>query len=81
QLVQDAVERRLEIIAEASKHIPDQLRAAHSLVPWRTIKDMRNIIAHEYFGVQLVFIWRTVSTDLDDLELACQAMLIELGEG
>lgn len=50
---QDAVLRRLEIIGEAVKNLPPEVRNQHLEVPWRQIAGMRDIIIHEYFGVTL----------------------------
>lgn len=63
-LVQDAVIRRLEIIGEAARHIPARLRDKHPEIPWLDIVGMRNILAHEYFGVQLRRAWKVVQQDL-----------------
>jgi len=80
-LVQDAVARRLEIIAEASKHIPPpELKGSQATIPWRSIQSMRNVMVHEYFGVQKIFVWRTVTEDLDELEVAVKAMLADTPE-
>jgi len=50
---QDSVIRRLEIIGEAVKGIPDHIRARHPTVPWRDIAGARDILIHEYFRVDL----------------------------
>lgn len=78
RFTQDAVERRLAIIAEAAKKIPPDLRASNSMIPWRSVQAMRNMIIHEYFGVQRVFVWRTVTKDLDALEVVVKQMIADL---
>lgn len=65
---QDAVLRRLEIIGEAVKHIPDKVREAYDDIPWRKIAGMRDIIIHEYFGVTLSMVWVVTLQDLPDLK-------------
>lgn len=65
---QDAVLRRLEIIGEATKHIPDTIRNMYDEVPWRKMAGMRDIIIHEYFGVTLSMIWVVTQRDLPDLK-------------
>lgn len=60
----DAVVRNLEIVGEAARHIPDTIIEKNPGIPWREIRDMRNLLAHEYFGVNTKIIWETVQTDL-----------------
>ncbi len=59
-----AVVRALEIIGEAARNIPPNLRRRYPRVPWREMLDMRNLLIHEYFGVDLEVLWRTVHEDL-----------------
>jgi uncharacterized protein with HEPN domain len=66
ELVVDAVIRNLEIIGEASKNIPDTIRGKYSDVPWRRMIGLRNITAHEYFGVDLSIIWEIVTKNLPE---------------
>lgn len=56
-LLQDGVIRRLEIIGEAAKHVPQRLRSKHPGIPWPDIVGMRNRLTHEYFGVHLQRAW------------------------
>jgi uncharacterized protein with HEPN domain len=66
--IQDAVMRRLEIIGEATKNIPDDFRNKYPDIPWREIAGMRDILIHNYFGVDLDLTWRTVKDNLPDLK-------------
>jgi uncharacterized protein with HEPN domain len=66
--VQDAVIRRLEIIGEAARHLPAEFSAKYPAVPWRKVAGMRNILIHEYFGVDLNLTWNVVKVDLPELE-------------
>lgn len=75
---QDSVIRRLEIIGEAVKGVPDQLRVKHAAVPWRDIAGARDILIHEYFRVDLQMAWDMVRKDLPLLESEVQIMLQEL---
>jgi uncharacterized protein with HEPN domain len=59
-LVVDAVIRNFEIIGEASVHIPNEVRALYPDVPWKHMTAMRNILIHEYFGVNVGTVWLTV---------------------
>lgn len=58
--IQDAVIRRFEIIGEATKNIPEDFRKAHPEVAWQEAIGMRNVLIHEYFGVDLDIVWNTV---------------------
>ncbi len=76
--VQDAVVRRLEIIGEAVKNLPSDLLSEHPEIPWKQIAGMRDILIHEYFGVDLLETWETVVKDLPPLRNAVSDMLSQL---
>ncbi|MCF8397569.1 MAG: DUF86 domain-containing protein [Bacteroidales bacterium] len=61
---QDAVLRRIQIIGEAAKHIPEDLRTKWDNIPWKEIAGMRDIIVHEYFGVTHSMIWKVAIEDI-----------------
>jgi len=63
----DAVERNFEIIGEAASRIPDDFKKMHPSVEWRIIKDFRNFIIHEYFGINNQIVWDTIQFRLPDL--------------
>lgn len=63
----DAVIRNLEIIGEASKHVPENLKERYRGIPWRAISGMRNKVIHEYFGVDYNIIWKTVTEKIPGL--------------
>lgn len=75
---QDSVIRRLEIIGEAVKGIPDHIKGRHSAVPWRDIAGARDILIHEYFRVDLEMAWDMVKKDLPLLESEVGSILREL---
>jgi len=75
ELVADAVIRNLEIIGEASKNIPDNIRAKYPNVPWRRMIGLRNITAHEYFGVDLNIIWEIITANLSETKPKIELML------
>jgi hypothetical protein len=64
QLTIDAVIRNLAIVGEAARHIPDSEIQKYHYIPWKHIRDMRNILIHEYFGIDMEIIWQTVTHDL-----------------
>lgn len=65
----------LAVIGEAARHIPATLREAHPEVAWRRIVGLRNIITHEYFGVDLVIIWDIVENHVPALHEQVRRML------
>jgi uncharacterized protein with HEPN domain len=69
----NAVIKSLEIIGEATKKIPPNIRENYPIVPWKEIAGMRDKLIHEYFGVGLSIIWETIKCDFVDLESAINA--------
>jgi uncharacterized protein with HEPN domain len=67
-LVVDAVVRNFEIIGEASKNIPEEIKAKYPDIPWKEMAGMRDKMIHEYFGIDLEIVWQTVKTRLSQLE-------------
>ena len=64
----DAVIRNIEVIGEASSHLPVEIQEQYEDVPWNMMKGIRNILAHEYFGVDLEIVWKTIKEDLPILK-------------
>ena len=72
---QDAVIRRLEIIGEAVKNIPEDFRSRYPDVPWKQIAGMRDVLIHGYSRVNLERVWKVVKSELLELKLKVSQML------
>ncbi len=59
-----AVVRAIELIGEAARGIPENIRAKYPGIPWRDVAAMRNKLVHNYFGVNLEVVWQTIHEDL-----------------
>jgi len=70
-----AVIREFEIIGEAVGKLPDEIKQKHPDVEWQNIKDFRNILSHEYFGVDLEIVWRVIHDDLPILLKSTNAII------
>lgn len=66
--LQDSILRRLEVIGEATKNIPLDFRNKYSVIPWKRMAGMRDVLIHEYFGVNLKRVWRVANKDLPRLK-------------
>jgi uncharacterized protein with HEPN domain len=70
-----AVVRKLEIIGEAAKQVPEAVRENHPEVPWKEMAGMRDRLIHSYFGVDYRLVWRTVGERLPELKSRIQRIL------
>ncbi|MHA2219414.1 MAG: HepT-like ribonuclease domain-containing protein, partial [Candidatus Hodarchaeales archaeon] len=66
--LQDAVIRRVEIIGEAARNIPNDIKSRFTDIPWNEITGMRDILIHKYFGIDLELTWEVVEKDIPDLK-------------
>ncbi len=73
----DAVIRNLTVIGEAAKHIPEEIIQRYPQTPWAEMRGIRNIVVHEYFGVSIPIIWKTVQEDIPSLIPLLQEILEE----
>ena len=71
----DAVVRNLMTLGESVRWIPDMVLSAHPAVPWRTMRGVRNVVVHEYFGIDETILWETVRGDLPRLRDPLEAVL------
>lgn len=76
----DAVIRNLEVVGEAARHVPDAERRRFPDVPWQDVADMRNVLVHEYFGVDLDILWQTATVDIPDLIPILNGVLASVAE-
>jgi uncharacterized protein with HEPN domain len=79
-MVQDAVLRNLEVIGEAAKRLDDAYRAAHPGVPWRALAGLRDVLIHQYEGVDLEKVWAIVEQELPSLRGTLAAILPPLDQ-
>lgn len=77
--VRAAFERFLEILSEASRHVPEELRQKHPQIPWRQVADLGNVIRHIYHKIDLDVLWSTYENDLPELETVVDSLLTEVG--
>ena len=65
-LIVDAVVRNFEIIGEAAKNVPEEIKSSYPEVPWKKTIGLRNLISHEYFGLDYEMLWKVASESLPD---------------
>jgi uncharacterized protein with HEPN domain len=73
--LQDSCMRRLEIIGEAVKNLPISLKSTNPHIPWKKIAGMRDILIHEYFGVDIELTWQVLLKELPALKQAISQIL------
>lgn len=75
-----AVERKFIVIGEAVRHIPDEVLDSYPSLPWRQMADMRNMVAHVYWGIDPRNLWDTIHRDLPPLVPLLQQVLEETSD-
>ena len=80
RMVQDAVMRNFEIIGEAAKRLDDSYRTAHPEIPWRALAGLRDVLIHQYEGVEPARVWAIVERELPTLREATAALLPPLDQ-
>jgi uncharacterized protein with HEPN domain len=76
---QDAVIRRIEIIGEAAVHLNDETRAAIPQLPFRKMRGMRNIVAHDYANVDLKIVWEVATVHVPEVCAVLETFFAEKG--
>ena len=77
--LQDAVLRNLQTMAESTQRLSDQAKSAHPAVNWRALSGFRNVLVHNYLGIDLKQIWAAVERDMPVLKVAVEAELRSSG--
>ncbi len=72
---QDAVIRNLEVVGEATKRLSIDLKAENPNIPWREIAGLRDVLIHDYMGVDLNVIWNVVAQDIPKLKMTILELL------
>ncbi len=72
------VERGVEIVSEASRHLTDELKARHPDIPWEKVAGIGNVLRHDYERIAAPVLWKLVRVDLPILEKACREELAGL---
>ncbi|MCD4810430.1 MAG: DUF86 domain-containing protein [Methanosarcinales archaeon] len=75
-----SVVRAIEIIGEAAKNVPEQIRTKYPDVPWKQMAGMRDKLIHEYFGVDLEILWETAKDDVPRLKTAVSKVFEDMGQ-
>jgi len=74
-LVQDAVLRNLQVLAESTQRLSDDFKMRHPEIEWYKIAGLRNILVHDYLGIDLETVWAVVADKLPELKTVVQAAL------
>lgn len=72
--------RNLEIIGEASKYITKDMRAQYSEIPWKKMAGLRNVVIHEYFGVDLSIVWEIITRNIPEVKPLLEEVLKKIEE-
>lgn len=75
RMIQDAVIRNLEIVGEATKNLGEEMRSQCPDIPWRRVAGLRDVLIHDYMGVNMQEVWRVVESRLPALRDAVANLL------
>jgi len=74
-LIQNAVIRNLEIIGEATKNIPQDVKEQNSEIPWKQMAGLRDVLIHDYMGISLKIVWNVIQNELPQLKTMIKKIL------
>ena len=74
-LIRNATVRQLEIIGEAAKTVSEDVQQRNPKIPWRVLGDLRNVLIHQYFGVDFIEVYKMVREDVPELKRAMESIL------
>ncbi|WP_199624851.1 HepT-like ribonuclease domain-containing protein [Paenibacillus alkalitolerans] len=80
QMMVDAVIRNLEVIGEAAGNVPEEIRIKYPEIPWRKMIALRNVLIHEYFGVDESIVWEVATTNLKEVKPGILRVIQEEGD-
>ena len=75
--IQDAVLRNLQTLSEATQRLSDTVKARHSEIEWSRISAFRNVLVHNYLGIDLDIIWEITQRDIPELKRVISTILEE----
>ena len=73
--MQDAVIRNLEVIGEAIKSVPTEVRDRYANIPWQRIAGLRDMLIHHYFGIDVDIVWDIVQNKIPELKIQIEGIL------
>lgn len=77
EMAEDAIERNMQVIGEAANSLPARITDAHPEIPWPQIRGFRNILVHEYFGVDIATVREVIDSHLPQLATTLQQHIAE----
>jgi uncharacterized protein with HEPN domain len=81
ELIQTWIIRHLQIIGEAARAMPEEIRSRDPEIPWAKIAGMRHVLVHGYFGIDLELVWGVVERELEPLRAGVSRLLEQLNGG
>jgi uncharacterized protein with HEPN domain len=79
ELIQDAVLRNLQVLAESSQRLSADLKSRYTAIDWRGLSGFRNVVVHDYLGMNVNRVWHVVTADLPELKRQMLRILAETG--